>query len=372
MYYHREHFCPQRRAFQASHGIGHNPGNPGRGWETVQNTARPTGGIPGRQGRPGGGDKRPKKITGLTDILYAILTVRGITMKNLKGIFPALLTPFTEDGKINEDSLRKLVAVNLAKGVTGFYVCGSTAEVFLLKPEERKRILEIVVDEVKQRAAVICHVGNISTEWSIEFAKHAASLGVDAISSIPPFYYNFTFDEIYDYYVDILSAVDLPMIVYNFPAFSGVTLTIDRVKSLRKHKNVIGIKHTSTDVFQINSMRKADPDLLILNGYDEIFLAGYTMGADGGIGSTYNVMAEKFINIKKQVDAGNIEEARRIQTEADDIIRTMTTMSVFNAEKYLLTLQGIPFGECRKPFKPLTIEQKTTLEDMFERTLKKN
>jgi N-acetylneuraminate lyase len=292
-------------------------------------------------------------------------------MRNLKGIFPALLTPFKQDGSINEDSLRKLVAANMAKGVTGFYVCGSTAEVFLLKPEERKHLLEIVADEVKGRAAIICHIGAINTEWSIEYARHAASLGVDAVSSIPPFYYPFSADEIISYYIDIVSATGLPMIVYNFPVFSGVTMTMDRISTLREHKNIVGIKHTSTDLFQIDSMKRSYPDLIVFNGYDEIFLGGLSMGADGGIGSTYNMMAEKFTGIKQAFDSGKLDEAQRLQTEADDVIRVMVPMNVFGAEKYLLTLQGIPFGECRKPFKPLKEEEKKKLEAVFEKQLRK-
>jgi N-acetylneuraminate lyase len=290
-------------------------------------------------------------------------------MKELKGIFPALLTPFKEDGNIWEDSLRKLISVNLDKGVTGFYVCGSTSEVFLLKPEERKRLLEITVDEVNGRAAIICHVGAISTDWSVEYARHAASLGVDAISAVPPFYYPFSPDEILSYYRDIIGEVDIPMVVYNIPAFSGVALTLDMIKSLRTHKNIIGIKHTSSDLLQINSMKKADPNLIVFYGYDEIFLAGLSMGADGGIGSTYNLMAEKFISIKQCFDSGRIEEALRLQTEADDVIRVLGTMSIFNAEKYLLSLQGIPFGECRRPFKPLNGEEKAKLEEICEKYL---
>jgi N-acetylneuraminate lyase len=292
-------------------------------------------------------------------------------MKQLKGVFPALLTPFNGDGSINEQSLRSLVAANLAKGVTGFYVCGSTAEVFLLKPEERRRVLEIVVDEVKGKAAVICHVGAISTDWSIEYARHAVSLGVDAVSSVPPFYYPFSIDEILAYYTDIVSAVNHPMVVYNIPAFSGVTLNGDRIKTLRQNKNIIGIKHTSMDLFQINSMKRADPDLIVFNGYDEIFLGGLSMGADGGIGSTYNVMAEKFVAIKAAFDAGNLKEAQRLQTEADDVIRVIASMNVFGAEKYLLTLQGIPFGECRRPFIPLESGQKKKLEEVCEKYLHK-
>ena len=125
-------------------------------------------------------------------------------MKNLKGIIPALLTPFTDDNRVNHPVLRELVRLNLEKGVCAFYVGGSTAETFLLSAAERKAVLETVIDETAGRCGVIAHVGAISQDTAIDLAAHAAKAGADAISAIPPFYYPFTFQEIKSYYYGIV------------------------------------------------------------------------------------------------------------------------------------------------------------------------
>lgn len=290
-------------------------------------------------------------------------------MKSLKGVFPALLTPFDGANRINEKVLRELVQINMKKGVDGFYVGGSTGEAFLLSLDERKHILEIVIDEVRGRSTIISHVGSISTDWSIELAMHAKEVGADAVSSIPPFYYKFSSDEILGHYMDIVDTVDVPMIVYNYPAFSGVILSAEKVRLLREHPGIIGIKHTSTDLFQLESMKKADPNLLVFNGYDEIFLAGFSMGADGAIGSTFNFMAEKFIAIRQMAEEGQLTEARKVQSEANEVIRVLMQCSSLNAHKYILEFLGVPCGVCRRPFKPLSEEQKVQLKQVAKKFL---
>ncbi len=282
---------------------------------------------------------------------------RGIIMGKLGGIFPALITPFTENGKINIEVLKKLVSINIEKGVDGFYVGGSTAEAFLLTPEERKTILEAVAEEVKNtdndEVAIISHIGCISTDQAIELAEHAETIGVDAISSIPPFYYNFSLEEIKGYYFDIVDNVDVPMIIYNFPSNSGVTFDSDNARDLLLDERIIGVKHTSYDLYQMERFKEIDNDLIIFNGRDEVFLAGLAMGADGAIGSTYNFMAEKFIKIRELYNEGELEEAREIQKEANDIIDVVGEIGVNPAIKYILKEQGLDCGECRKPFKRL-------------------
>lgn len=293
-------------------------------------------------------------------------------MKKLTGIFPALLTPFDVKGRIHEESLGKLVQVLLNKGVDGFYVCGSTGEAFLLSLEERKRVLSIVMEEVKGRAAVICHVGAIATHFSLELAQHAAKLGVDAISSIPPFYYKLSQAEILGYYND-LADVGVPLIPYNFPTLSGVTLTKEMVRELRKHENVIGIKFTSSDMYQLERMKNTDPGLLVYNGFDEMFLSGLAMGADGAIGSTFNFMPEKFLSIQNLFAQGDLEDARAEQASANAVIDALLmTGKLLNAQKYLINLQGIPFGECRKPFEPLTEMDKKLLEQVWRQHIMNN
>ncbi len=283
-------------------------------------------------------------------------------MRDLRGIYPALLTPFDKNGKINEAALQQLVRYNVDKGVTGFYVGGSTAEAFLLSTEEREYILDIVMDAAGGKAAVISHVGAISTDVAVRLAKYAKKCGADAVSAIPPFYYNFTPQEIAEYYRSICDESQMPMIIYSFPGCSGVKLKADGLKRLLDMNFVIGLKYTDSDYFTMQQVRAACPDAILFNGFDETFLAGLAMGADGGIGSTYNFMAEKFIKMRTLFLEGNLEEAQAIQKEANQIIQTILPMGVMPAEKAILGLLGIDAGVCRRPFRHLSTEEIEQLE----------
>ena len=216
---------------------------------------------------------------------------------SLKGIYPALLTPFKND-HVNASVLQELIEYNIEKGVSGFYVGGSTAEAFMLSDTERKQVYAIAADAAGGRVNLIAHIGCISTAQAIQFAKTAKALGYQAISAIAPFYYKFSFEQIKKYYFDIVDAVDMPMIIYNFPNFSGVNLSVEQVSEFFCDPRFIGIKHTSNDFFALEQFKTSFPDKLVFNGFDEMLMSGLAMGADGGIGSTYNFMAEKFIAIQ--------------------------------------------------------------------------
>ncbi len=227
-------------------------------------------------------------------------------LQNLKGIFPALLTPFDSQGKIEYSSLRKLIDLNIKKGVTGFYVNGSTSEVFLLDCDERLKLMETVAEHVNGRVRLIAHVGAISTDQAVMLAKHACALGIDAISSVAPFYYNFSMDEITRYYLDIAGASTVPVLVYNIPAFSGVNMTFESLARLLQDPRILGIKHTSSDFYLLERIKHCFPDRLVYNGYDEMFLSGLIAGADGAIGSTFNVIVEKLIRILNLFNTGDL------------------------------------------------------------------
>lgn len=284
-------------------------------------------------------------------------------MNKLQGIFTALVTPFSNNGKINENALQDLVRMNIKKGVSGFYVGGSTGEAFLLTLEERKVILEVVAAECKGKCPVIAHIGCISTDQAIELGKHAEKVGVDAVSSVPPFYYKFSWQEIKRYYNDIMDNVEVPMIVYNFPAFSGVDLASDNFREMFEDERIIGVKHTSMDLYQLNRLKQLSQRLIVFNGHDEVFLAGLCMGADGAIGSTYNFMADKFIKIYHLFQEGKMEEAKALQTRVNEVIKVLIQVGVYQGIKYILSLQGIECGQCRKPFKALTEVEKEVIRN---------
>ena len=275
----------------------------------------------------------------------------------LKGIFTALLTPFDNDNKINKAALEQLIRHNIKLGVQGFYVGGSTAEAFLLTTEERKQVMQIV-KEAAPEVKLIAHIGSVSEDEALELSLYAKELGYDAISSVAPFYYKFSFEEIKNYYFRLAEKSGMPMIVYHFPAFSGVSMGVKEISTFLDREEFIGIKFTSNDFFTLEQVRAKYPDKLIYNGYDEMFLAGVSMGADGGVGSTYNFMADKFVKIHELFKNQQIVEAQKLQKEANRIITILCQIGVMQAEKEVLNQLGIPFGVCRKPFAEPTQDQK--------------
>ena len=272
-------------------------------------------------------------------------------LTKFRGIFPALLTPFDKNDRLNPDSLAALVEFNIRQGVGGFYVNGSTAEVFMLSDEERLLAYRTVAEASAGRVALIAHVGAVSTRASVKYGEYAASLGYDAISAVAPFYYKFGFEQIREHYFTIQRSVGLPMIVYNFPGNSGVNLTVDQISRFLSDDGFIGLKHTSNDYFALQTFKSAFPDKVIYNGYDEMFLCGLSMGADGGIGSTYNFMADKFIRMREKFAAGDIEGARAEQTCANSVIRSLIKIGVAEGEKEVLCQMGIDMGRARAPYR---------------------
>ena len=281
--------------------------------------------------------------------------------EKFKGIFPALLTPFDGQDRVDTEVLGRLVDYNLQKGVDGFYVAGSTAEVFLLDAKERLAVMEAVSSRAGGKCTLIAHIGCISTKQAIEYAREAKEMGYDAISSVAPFYYKFSFEEIRRYYFDIVDAVDLPMLIYNFPAFSGVNLTTDNIREFLADDRFLGVKHTSSDFYALEQFKAGFPDKIVYNGYDEMFLAGLSMGADGGIGSTFNFMAEKYIEIRRLFQENDMSAAQALQREVNTILRALVEVGVMQGEKAIMEGLGFPLGQARSPFAPLSGAQKEKL-----------
>lgn len=288
------------------------------------------------------------------------------------GTYAALVTPYTSDNKVNYDELQKLVCHLIHQGIDGFYVGGSTAEAFLLTNEERKQALEAVVEANAGQKKVICHVGAISTDTAMDFAHHAEKVGADAVSAISPFYYKFSEKEIIGYYDDIMNATSLPMFIYNFPNFSGFSLTEDVLNQMREHQNLAGVKFTSSDMFLLERIKTNNPDLVVWNGFDEMLAAGLMMGADGGIGSTYNCMPVLIHKVFDSFCAGDIAKTQEYQVLANHVIKAICKHGVFASVKTILEMDGFQFHGCRKPFAPMTDEGRAELRKVYEEIIVPN
>lgn len=285
-----------------------------------------------------------------------------MSQSKFSGIFPALFTPFREDGSIDEKAIERLIEMNLRRGVKGFYIDGSSAEAFLMTVEERMLVLRLCSDIVGGRATMIAQIGDISEDKALRLASLAYSCGYDAVSAVTPFYYNFTFENIKTYYRNIANTSGLPLVVYYIPSRSGVTLSLDQVLELMEPDYVLGIKFTCPDLFTLERIKSIYPQKQVLFGVDEMLTAGLAAGADGAIGSTYNFMPEKAVAVYNAVADGNIAEARRLQAEINTVISCLFKVGTIEGSKALLSLMGLDIGRCRRPFGRVSDEGIAMLE----------
>lgn len=274
-----------------------------------------------------------------------------------KGIMPALITPFDENGKLIRASVKQLVDLHLSQGVDGFYICGSTGEGPALRKELRMEMAEATMEAVAGRGVVIAHTGAPNIFDAIDLTRHATDIGVDAISSLPPMYtFKYTEDELFNYYKTLVDNTDKPIIVYatNMMANMNVNNLLNR---LIKIDSIIGVKFTIRDYFRMRKVKEINGgNINLINGPDETLLCGLTMGADGGIGTTYNVLAPWFVELYSAYKKGDIKKAEEMQHKIDlcvDILIKYSRNGAIKATKEVLNMMGINVGTAIYPSSPL-------------------
>jgi len=275
------------------------------------------------------------------------------------GIMPALLSPVNEDGSIREKSLRRLVRELSQTGITGFYLCGSTGEGIAMAPERRMELVEIVKDEAPKAMKLINHIAAADLATVRRLARHSRQIGLDGVASVPPFFFNYDERGVIDYYRAMSDESEaLPLLIYASP-LSGAPLSVDTVEKMLEIPGFIGMKYTNPNYYLMTRYKKlAGGDINVINGPDETCMLGLLMGADGAIGSTYNVMPRLFVALYDAVKAGRIDEARALQMKADDLIELMLRFDVVSCCKLMLDERGCDIGETNAPLRRLTASQK--------------
>lgn len=240
-------------------------------------------------------------------------------IRDFKGVIPAVLSVFDKEENLDEESTRVFIRHLLSYDIGGLYLTGSTGETFLMNSEERMRQLEIVMEEVGDKVPVVVHVGAMSTRASIALAKHAEQLGAAGISSVPPFYFKYNGDQIFQYYKDVAESTSLPMIVYNIP-LAGM-MTVEQIIRLSEIENVKGVKYTGTALYEVTQIREGcKPGFLVYGGCDELGSSNISLGVDGIIGSFYNVIPDLYLKIWKAVKDSDIPTATALQAKAVHVI----------------------------------------------------
>ena len=292
-------------------------------------------------------------------------------LKKYEGVIPAFYACYDENGEVSPERVRALTQYHIDKGVQGVYVNGSSGECIYLSVEDRKLILENVMAVAKGKLTVIAHVACNNTKDSVELAKHAESLGVDAIAAIPPIYFRLPAYSIARYWNDMSKAApNTDFIIYNIPQLSGTTLTRDLYAEMRKNPRVIGVKNSSmpTQDIQMFVVDGGD-DHIVFNGPDEQFISGRVIGAKAGIGGTYGVMPDLFLKLNELIKESDFETAKELQYAINDVIYKMVSgrANLYAVIKEILHLnEKLDLGSVREPLEPLHEEDLVIAKEAAE------
>jgi N-acetylneuraminate lyase len=273
-------------------------------------------------------------------------------MKNQKfeGIMPAIFSVYDENLKVKRDTMEKLVSYQLDAGACGFYVGGNTGECTVLPAQLRKEILETVIDANAGRGSIIAHIGAGHLDETLDLLDHACAAGVDAVASLPPSltpYYDL--EETLNYYRILAERSTAPVVAYVTGVLNGDP--VDFAKALAEIPNVSGIKLTIPNYFAFGRVTDAVGDKLsIWNGPDETLLCGLAMGADGGIGTTYNFLPRLVKGIYDDFKAARMADARDKQAKLDRVIAYIAAGGSSIARwKAVMTTMGYDMGHTIAP-----------------------
>jgi N-acetylneuraminate lyase len=291
-------------------------------------------------------------------------------LNKFKGIIVAMNSCYDAKGNVSPEAAGKLTQFLASRGVRGVYVGGSTGEGPLQSAEERKLMLEAVMAAKPEHLTVIAHVGAITTRESAELARHAESVGADAISAVPPFYYRVSERGVEEHWANIMKASSLPFIIYHIPSATGFSLTKPLLRKMLEYPQTIGVKITTPSVYELQQFKTVGgPDFLLFNGPDEQLLAGLSVGADAGIGGTYGIMPELFVALYGAFKQGKLAEAQKLQTRINEMISELLDMPIYGAIKALMKMRGIDCGEPRLPIEPVREEHMPALHKLHEKLM---
>jgi 4-hydroxy-tetrahydrodipicolinate synthase len=280
-----------------------------------------------------------------------------------KGVFTALVTPFEQDGSIDERRLRELVEAQIKGGVAGLVPVGTTGESPTVDHRENIEIIRIVIEQANGRVPVIAGTGSNSTQEAIEMTARAKELGADASLQVAPYYNKPSQEGFYRHFTAIADAVDLPMIVYNIPGRTGKNIENETMLRLAGHPNIVGVKEASGNFTQVMELIERKPaSFSLLSGDDNLLLPIAALGGDGVISVASNLVPEMMVELTNECLAGNMANARALHYRLLPLFRVLFIETNPIPIKYALSLKGMLKEVYRLPLCPLSDPQKRQVE----------
>jgi len=286
-----------------------------------------------------------------------------------KGIIPAVITPLTNDGKFNEKAMRKLLNYLIDGGVHGLFVVGTTGEFYGLSPEEKREIFQVTMDEVKGRVPVYAGTNGITTHETVILTQIAEECKVDAVSILTPMFVTPNQNQLIKHYQTVAANTSLPVILYNNPPKTSVSLAPATVVKLAVAPNIVGIKDSCGDMTvtaEYIRLTKHIDDFSVLMGRDTLIYGALCYGATGSIASCANVAPKICVEIYEKYMAGDMKGSLKAQYTLAPL-RISFTLGTFPAViKESLTLLGINAGPCMEPAGPMTNDERSKLKQVLK------
>jgi 4-hydroxy-tetrahydrodipicolinate synthase len=278
----------------------------------------------------------------------------------LRGVIVPTVTPYNADGTVDLGGIRALVDFLIGKGVSGLYPGGTTAEAPLLTLDERRAIVETMIDQARGRVPVIVQVGALTTDATVALAHHAREAGADAVAAVTPWYYVLTEAAFLEYYRHVAEAVEgYPLFLYNIPGNTGNNLAPAIVAEIaRRHPNVIGIKDSSGNLAgTIEMLRLRDGAFQVINGPDGLMLPALAVGVRANVSGNANVLPELFVDLHAAFNRGDLEAARTAQGRIDLARRILKDGAHLALFKAMAARRGVPVGGARGPLLAATASE---------------
>ena len=285
----------------------------------------------------------------------------------VKGIIPAMVTPLDRNEEIDEAGIRGIINYLIDSGVHGIFVCGSQGESYALTEDEKKRVIEISVDEVNGRVPVYAGTGAVTTKMTIELSRYAVNVGADAVTIVTPYFIKQSQDELYMHYKRIAESVDSPILIYNNPGRTNVNLEAETVKKLAEIDNIVGIKDSSGDLtLTAQYIMKCPDEFAVLAGRDSLILATLLYGGKGAVAATANVAPRLVVGIYENFIKGDLEKARELQFKILPLRLAFSLGTFPVVVKEAMNLMRKPSGPAKSPVSPLPEEKKRKLKLLLE------
>lgn len=294
-------------------------------------------------------------------------TMEGKKM-NLTGIWPAMVTPFTEDQRINEDAIQKLTNYLIEAGVHGLFALGTNGEFHMLDRDEKLAVAKEIIQTANGRVPVMVGTGGNSTKKVIDLSRDMEALGADALSIITPYFVAPDQTDLAVHYETIASAVTIPVMLYNIPSKTGMSIEAETVARLAKHPNILGIKDSSGKFDNIKAYIEAtkNEEFAVFAGTDSLILQTLRAGGQGAVAATANVLPDKVLAIYEGFQNNDEQQAEEAQSSLQPLRETFVLGAIPSSLKKAVELAGIPVGPPRLPVTEAKGEVLQKIENMMQ------